>query len=366
MKKLLVLGIMLLSMLACSKSSSDTNDALNETADTLPVQFLYDSDISKAVLSKSLQVSKSTSDDYSSALSAFDGKAGRVKSNFDYYMNVSNGVIVADGVKFNYDDSGNTVSGIRMYTYDSNVVKKIGTEALKNLFYYDWMQSCFYTSTIQVFDNIGIDYHQTRTYYDNGLLKTHKNEVSDKTLTFEYNDKYQLSKVSCGSEYVEFSYDTYGKLTKIDSKNWSSSPSWMSVMDNDEQFKHPYRYGSLGTVVNLTYTGNTTENPTNTSDEFEYVIDGNGLITEVVDNGYENKFDSYGRLIELVGIGTITWGKIGSIIDSSPITIKDTSGNNVYISKEVKKDSSNKLIGINIEILDDHITKNIHLEAKYE
>lgn len=365
MKKLLILGIMLLSTLACSKNSSDINNALNDTSDVVPVQFLYDSDVSKSMLSKSLQISKSVSDDYSSALSTFTAKAGRSKSDFDYYMNVSNGVIVADGVKFNYDNSGTSVNGIRMYTYDSNIVKKIGTEALKNLFYYDYMQSCFYTSTIQAFDNVGIDYSQTRTYYDNGLLKTHKNEVLGKTLSFEYNDKYQLTKVSCGSEYVNFTYDTYGKLTTIDSTNWSPSPSWMSIMDNDEQFKHPYRFGNSGAIVSLTYTGNITNDPTNTSDKFEYTIDSNGLITGVTDGEDENKFDSYGRLIELVGMGTVTWGTIGLIIDSSPIAIKDLSGNNLYISKSIGKDNSDKITGIDIEIKDGYTDKKIHLVAKY-
>ncbi len=364
MKKLLVLGVMLLSMLACSKSSNDTNDALNDTSDTLPIQFLYDSDVVKSVVSKSLEIVKSVvpNSEYNTWLANFVEKAGRSNGAFDYYMNVSNETIVADGVKFSYDDNGTTINGIRMYTYDSNIVKKMGTEALKNLFYYDWMQSCFYTSTIQVFDNIGIDYYQTRTYYDNGLLKTHKNEALSKTLVFEYNAKYQLSKVSCGGEYVEFTYDTYGKLTKIDSTNWSSSsPTWMSIMDNDEQFKHPYRFGNSGSIVELTYTGNTT----GSTDKFEYTIDSNGLITGVVDGGFENKFDSYGRLIELVGTGKVTWGNIDSIIDSSPLSIKDSSGNNLYISKEVKKESSSGLTGINIEILDDHITKNIHLKAQY-
>lgn len=79
MKKLLVLGAMLLSMLACSKSSSDTNDALNESTVDFTKEIVFVDDVSKSVnetTSKSIMKSISLSDAYNTARSTFQSTAG--------------------------------------------------------------------------------------------------------------------------------------------------------------------------------------------------------------------------------------------------------------------------------------------------
>ncbi len=77
MKKLLVLGVMLLSMLACSKSSSDTNDALNETAVDLTKEVVFVDDISSKTSTISNSMSKGTlSEDYTLARDTFKATAG--------------------------------------------------------------------------------------------------------------------------------------------------------------------------------------------------------------------------------------------------------------------------------------------------
>lgn len=301
MKKLLVLGVMLLSMLACSKSSSDTNNALNEPATDSTNEIVFVDNISSKTAMISKSISKGTlSDDYTLARDTFQATAGN-----------------GHGVYVKVDDIKGNITEFGVMTNDFVAVNKFNPTNDNKPFFAKVQGELNYFYDLQ--KNWIDDKYTESTKIGAGVITETVSLGTDGTGVIKYDSLGRVTDISSNFSGHELEidgaifYDATGGTTTY-TKNGSGD--YLGTIGN---LTLTYSYDSSNRMTKLIITNSTVATVT-----INYTYLSNGYSMEVSSTGLTDEYNNYTReaTYEMITIGGNSYVNSLVVKDDGTETIK--------------------------------------------
>ena len=145
-----------------------------------------------------------------------DGYVASASFNDDSYMYIDYNYLNLPTL-IKYENADGTISSTSYdYTLNGNLrMKSINSGESGSFYYYDDAGRLAIENTWG--DNIDYDDIYTYDKLGNRLTSTHKDHITDQTVTtsYTYNNLNQLVSSACGDDTTTYSYDTLGNMTSV-------------------------------------------------------------------------------------------------------------------------------------------------------